>query len=145
MSRETRKTQIIHLLANPALTHETIAKTVGCSTKTVQRVAKDIKPDVEEVEAKVGEYRRLLSKHATIPDRVKTISEVMHGENEFARLAAVKRADQIDGIEARIAPKETEKPAPETRPMFNLPPGTMVAFKIPEVIDLTPDKQEPHE
>lgn len=43
-------TQIINLLGNPDLTRAQIAKAIGVSTKTVQRVSKEIRPDIQEVE-----------------------------------------------------------------------------------------------
>jgi hypothetical protein len=133
MSRDTRKVQITHLLGNPALTHEDIARTVSCSTKTVQRIAKEIKPDVDEALSKLEEYQTLLNKHLPIENRVELYTTIANkaDSNPFAAMRALERVDDLDGIltskdEARRPSQESG----ETRPMFILPPGTHISVNV---------------
>jgi hypothetical protein len=148
MSRDTRKVQITHLLGNPALTHDDIARTVGCSTKTVQRVAREIKPDVDEALSKLEEYQTLFNKHLPIENRVELYTQIANkaDSNPFAAMKALERADDIDGI--LTAKDEVRRPSQEsgeTRPMFILPAGTRISVSVktiedekPKEIDVTP-------
>jgi|WetSurMetagenome_2_1015567.scaffolds.fasta_scaffold1045624_1 hypothetical protein len=148
MSRDTRKVQITHLLGNPALTHDDIARTVGCSTKTVQRVAKEIKPDVDEALSKLEKYQTLLNKHLPIENRVELITKIAKkaDSNPFAAMRALERADDLDGIiTARDESRRPSQESGETRPMFILPPGTQISVSVktienekPKEIDVTP-------
>jgi transcriptional antiterminator len=150
MSRDTRKVQITHLLGNPALTHEDIARTVGCSTKTVQRVAREIKPDVEEAIAKLEEYQTLLNKHLPIKNRVEIYTQIAKkaDSNPYAAMKALERADELDGI--LTAKDEIKRPSQESaehRPMFILPPGTAISVSVKpyepvqsKEIDVTPKR-----
>jgi hypothetical protein len=148
MSRGTRKVQITHLLGNTALTHGDIARTVGCSTKTVQRVAKEIKPDADEALSKLEEYQTLLNKHLPIKNRVELITKIAKkaDSNPFAAMRALERADDLDGIiTARDESRRPSQDSGETRPMFILPAGTHINVTVnpiesekPEEIDVTP-------
>ena len=139
MSRGTKKTQITHLLGNPDLTHEQIAGLVGCSTKTIQRTAREIEPDLAEVETKLAEYQRLLRKRLPIQERVELYEKIARKaeSNPFAALRALERADALDGI--LTARDEIRKPFTsevDHRPLFSLPPGTHVNFGSIRVVDI---------
>ena len=149
---QKKRTQIINLLGNPNLTRAQIAKAVGVSTKTVQRTAKEIKPDVEEAEQKLAEYQILLQEKLPIQDRVDLYDQIARkaGTNPFAAMKAIQRADDLDGIlTAKDALKQPHEETREHRPMFNLPSGTNVIVNItkradpePEYIDVTPETSE---
>jgi hypothetical protein len=128
MSRPIRqqhiRTQITGLLANgeTPLTHKQVAAVVGVSTKTVQRVARQVSPDLEAVEEKLAEYRRLLHERLPVSERVERYVEIARGKaNPFAAMRALERIDRLDGIEV----DETEDREPAVhQPLFVLPPGS---------------------
>jgi hypothetical protein len=148
MSRDTRKVQITHLPGNTALTHGDIAKTVGCSTKTVQRIARDTKPDVDEALSKLEEYQTLLNKHLPITQRVELITKIAQKaeSNPFAAMRALERIDDLDGIlTAKDEVRRPTRDSGETRPMFILPAGTHISLTVnpieskkPKEFDFTP-------
>jgi transposase len=131
MSRETRKVQITHLLANPGLSHQQIATAVGVSTKTVQRVAKEIKPDVAEVDAKLTEYQTLLRKRLPIKDRVELYDKIARkaDSNPFAAMRALERADELDGIITAKDQAREQESAPQ-QAMFVLPGDAKIQLNI---------------
>jgi len=123
---------------------------VGCSRKTVQRVAAAIKPDVQEVEGKLELYGRLLRKKLPIKDRVELYDRIARKaeSDPFAAMRALERADELDGIlTAKDKSREAETPRPQ-QPMFIMPPGANVQVNVwnrPEertveapAIDVTP-------
>jgi hypothetical protein len=127
------KVQITHLLANPGLTHEEIAKAIGCSTKTMQRVSKEIRPDVQEAEAKLAEYQTLLSKRLLIRDRVELYTKIAKeaDSNPFAAMRALERADELDGIlTAKDQIKRPSQGPQEYRPMFQFSSDTKIQVNI---------------
>lgn len=151
MSNKTKpqkqRTQITHLLGNPSLTHQQIASAVGVSTKTVQRVAQEIRPDMEQVEAQLAEYQSQLRERLPIKDRVALYETIARRaeSNPFAAMRALERADELDGI--LTAKDEIRRPAPSGRdhsPMFILPEGTRVQVNVDlrthakKEIDVTP-------
>ena len=148
MSSETRKTQITHLLANPSLKHREIAEAIGCSTKTVQRVAKEIQPSVKEVEGKLEEYQRLLGKKLPIRDRVELYDRIARKaeSNPFAAMRALERADDLDGILTAKDRSREPEPAKEPQPIFVMPPNTSVQVNLYQgacerkAIDITPER-----
>ncbi len=150
MSSENRKTQITHLLANPRLTHQEIAAAVGCSTKTVQRVAKEIRPDVKEAESKLEEYQRLLSKKLPVKDRVELYDRIARKaeSNPFAAMRALERADELDGIQTAKDRRETEAPQVQ-QPVFIMPSTANVQVNVfdrrkltAKEIDITPEAEK---
>jgi len=140
---EKTKTQIVHLLGDPSLTHAKIAKTVGCSTKTVQRVAKDIRPDLAEIDAKLEEYGRLVHERLPIRDRVELYERIARkaDHNPFAAMRALERVDDLDGILTTKDRQKERREEPPSAPMFILPPGSTIstAPRRP-AIDVTPGR-----
>jgi hypothetical protein len=129
---EKTKTQIIRLLSDPSapLSHVQIAKIVGCSQKTVQRIRREIKPEVKEVEGRLEEYRGLLRKRVPLDRRVSIISEVAEAkQNPFVRLRAIELANRIDGFDQLLDMKRpVEEPNP--RPLFSIPDGATVTVNV---------------
>lgn len=68
--------------------------------KTVQRLVKEIKPDVEEAGQKLTEYQVLLRDHLPIPERVELVAQIARKaySNQFAAMKALQRIDDLDGI-----------------------------------------------
>ena len=112
---EKIKTKVTALLSqtNPALTHRQIAEMGGCSKKTVQRIAHSVQPELEEIQPKLEEYRGRLRRELPIDARVQVLKEVAEQTaHPIARLKAVLRADEIDGL--RIPGEEQQS----NQPMF---------------------------
>jgi hypothetical protein len=147
-----QRTQIINLLGNPTLTHSRIAEIVGCSTKTVQRTAKEIKPDLEEAEQKLAEYQTLLHEKLPISDRVELVAKIARkaDRNPFAVMKALQRVDDLDVILCRRDElKRPQEGSGEHRPSFTLPAGTKVQVNVEvqnstdaPTINVTPEPAE---
>jgi len=136
---ERIKTKVTALLGDPnsPLTHKQIAEIAGCSKKTVQRISQKIKPDLTEIEVKLGEYRRLLQEEMPIQYRAKRLKELATQDTQaMVALKALERADMLDGLSVV---KDMPPPEPPRRPLFNLPEGARVAVTLdittPEVIE----------
>ena len=140
--KEHIRTQITALLANgeTPLTHKQVAAMVGVSTKTVQRVAREVRrPDVEAVEEKLVEYRRLLHERLPISERVERYVEIAKAKgNPFAAMRALERIDRLDGIEV----DETKDREPSA-PLFVFPEGCNVAVMIARQAGLDSGPTEP--
>ena len=150
--RPALQTQITSLLAStePTLSYGQIAEIVGCSSKTVQRVATAIKPDVEAVEEKLQEYRTLMREALPLADRVKRLKQLVNQDDQLmVALKALEKVDRLDGLDN---PKEEN--APQPAPLFALPPGTRLRLDIlpvePELpsappidVEATPVENEP--
>ena len=105
---------------DPPLAHAKIAEMAGCSKKTVQRIARSIKPELEEVEAKLEVYRTLLRKHLPVEYRARRLRELVEqGDQQMVALKALERADAIDGL---LRPPEQQDSARQG--LFTLPAGT---------------------
>ena len=147
MSTRTEKirTQITGLLSSgEPLTHQQIASVVGVCKMTVQRVAKKIKPDMDEVEEKLAEYRRLLGREMPIGYRARRLKELAEQDSQLmVSLKALERADTLDGL-AMV--KDMPPPVPPRQPLFNFPPGTRMQMAVtldsnkPEVIEATAEE-----
>jgi hypothetical protein len=147
---EAAKTKIIALLGS-GISHTEIAKAAGCSSKTVQRIARSIKPTLDEIKDLLSEYRRLFHKELPIPDRVELYTRIARkvDKNPFAAMRALERVDDLDGI--LTAKDEIRRPpenSGEHRPMFILPAGTNVQVNIlqadnpiTKAVDVTPRSQ----
>jgi hypothetical protein len=130
--QEKARTKIIALLGN-GMNHTEIAKALGCSTKTVQRVAKSIKPAMAEIKDLLTEYQRLLRKCLPIEDRVELYEQIARKAktNPFAAMRALERVDELDGIlTAKDEIGRPQEDAREHRPIFQLPPDTKVQIRI---------------
>jgi hypothetical protein len=144
--QEVVKTRIIACLGS-GMNHTEIAKTIGCSTKTVQRFAKSIKPAMKDIADSLSEYQRLLRERLPIKKRVEIYSEIAQKvkSNPFAAMRALERIDDLDGV--LTAKDETRRPSQdvgEMRPMFILPEGCRISVeaKVPDAIDITPKVQK---
>ena len=116
------RTKVAVLLGqtDPPLTHAKIAQMADCSKKTVQRIAHSIRPELEEVEAKLEVYRTLLRKHLPVEYRARRLRELAEqGDQHMVALKALERAYAIDGL---LRPPEQEDSARQS--LFTLPPGT---------------------
>ncbi len=139
------KTKIIALLGS-GMNHTDIAKTLGCSTKTVQRVSTSIRPVLAEVKDLISEYRRLLRERLPIEERVGLYEKIARkvDRNPFAAMRALERVDDLDGIlTAKDEIKRPQEGSRENQPMFTLPPGTSIQVNITapdQAIDVTPNK-----
>jgi hypothetical protein len=99
----------------------------------VQRVAKEIEPDVDVALSKLEEYQTLLDKHLPITQRVELITKIARkaDSNPFAAMRALERADDLDGIiRARDESRRPSQDVGETRPMFLLPAGTHISVSV---------------
>jgi hypothetical protein len=145
--QEGTKTKIIACMAS-GMNHTEIAKTVGCSTKTVQRTVNSLEPETREFTDGLAEYQRLFREQLPIPKRVEIYHKIAQKaeSNPFAAMRALERIDDLDGI--LTAKDETRRPTQdsgETRPMFVLPAGTRISVSVktiedekPKEIDVTP-------
>lgn len=126
--KRVNRVKVIALLAS-GIGQAEIAKVVGCSTKSVQRISHEIQPAMEEIEHRLTEYRMQLHKHLPIPDRVAVLRDVAKTKktNPFAALRAVAMANEIDGLVVQQRPDDNP---PQHQPMFVLPPGARLQVNI---------------
>ena len=131
--KERLRTQVTALLGSggPALTHRQIAEALDCSTKTVQRIQRDIRPDMDEVKEKLAAYQRLLRKEMPLEHRAKRYRELVDQNEQL--MVALKALERVDSIQFGRVQDETEPPKPA--PMFSLPAGSRVAIVVPSVHD----------
>lgn len=130
---ERTRTQIIALLGSGA-THKEIAGRVGCSKKTVQRVAKSVKPELEEVEGQLTEYQRLLKERLPLEDRVDLYDKIARktDKNPFAAMRALERIDDLDGVlteKDRLRQQDQGSQQPH-RPLFMFAPGSEATVNV---------------
>jgi hypothetical protein len=127
---DTVRTKVAVLLGetDPALTHAKIAEMAACSKKTVQRIAHSIRPELQEVEAKLEAYGTLLRDRLPVSERVGRYVEIARGKaNPFAAMRALGTIDRLDGIE--VDELKDREPAAQ-QPVFALPPGSNTAVTI---------------
>jgi len=142
---EKTKTQILHLLGDPSLTHAKIAKTVGCSTKTVQRVAREIRPDLAEIDARLEEYGRLVRERLPIRDRVELYGRIARkaDHNPFAAMRALERVDDLDGVLTAKDRQKERREESSPAPLFILPSGSTISIEPARpAINVTPSMNE---
>jgi hypothetical protein len=145
--QEETKTKIIACLAS-GMNHTEIARTVGCSTKTVQRTVNSLEPETREFTDGLAEYQRLFRDQLPIPKRVEIYNKIAQKaeSNPFAAMRALERIDDLEGIlTAKDEARRPTQDSGETRPMFILPAGTHINVTVnpiesekPEEIDVTP-------
>src|SRR5688572_10891737 len=120
--KERLRTQVTALLGSggPALTHQQVAAAVGCSTKTVQRIQREIQPSMEDVQEKLAAYRTLLRKEMPLEYRAGRLKELAKQDTQLmVALKALERADVLDGFARPQAQEQPERTA-----LFSLPAGS---------------------
>ena len=130
--REGMKTRIVALLGSGAK-YADIAAAVGCSKRTVIRVAKEIRPELEEVTGLLAEYQTLLRKRMPIRERVELYDKIARkvDRNPFAAMRALERIDDLDGIlPAKDRARRDQESPQEPQPMFVLPAGAQVCVNV---------------
>ena len=133
---------IASMLANPAITQQQIADTLGVCISTVSKVKRILANAVEDRGIAKNAYRMLLNEHVPVSDRVGVIKTAVTRAktNPFAALKAVEYADMIDGVHPKL--EQQQEIQDNTRPMFTLPPGTKVQMSIttPDIIEVGQDE-----
>lgn len=127
VGRSKLATKIAALLGGGA-TYQHIANVTRVSTKTVQRIAKQIRPDLEEATEQLMEYQRLIRVRMPISSRVEVYQAIVEKKdtNPFASLKALGRLDDLDGITTekdRLRQHDQGSQQPP-RPMFMFAPGS---------------------
>ena len=135
---------IAALLANPTLTHQAIADTMGVCKTTVDRVSQMLRKASESGLMEIESYKMLLRERVPVDLRVDALRQAVDKSdtNPFAALKAIEYADSILGL----GPKQQVAEVQDTsRPMFVLPAGTHISVSIdtPDVTDITPDADAP--
>jgi len=130
LTKAARHAAIVQMLGEGSLTQQQIARALFCSQSLVAQVAAKARPGTEIVQAVLGQYRKLVSIQLPITKKAKRLGELVDDTDGSTALRALKRADEITGLEALINPK-VEQPGPlESRPLFNLPPGSKVSVTM---------------
>jgi hypothetical protein len=129
---------IASLLSNPLLTQAKVAELAGVSTKTVGSVASMLREASSDKGIEIEAYRMLLREQVPVRDRVEALADIVAAKNNpFARLKGIEYVDNALGI----APKQQidQQVSDNTRPMFCLPPGTVISVQVPDsCIDISP-------
>ena len=143
---ERTRTKVTSLLGDPnsTLTHKQIGEIAGCSKKTVQRISQKIKPDLDEIEAKLQAYRTLLAEELPLEYRARRLKELAAQNGQaMVALKALERADTLDGI---TRANTSEEPPRVRQPLINFPEGTRIAVTLdidtPAVVDATAEEVE---
>ena len=69
---------------------------IGCSRKTVSRIAQEVKPDVHDADEKLAAHQRLLHQHLSIEQRVEPYDKIAQkvDSNPFAAMRALELIDE---------------------------------------------------
>ena len=124
------RAQVIALLSRPGIPHTHIAKSLNCSIRTINRIAKDIHPALDQVDIKLAAFQSEMAKVITIQQRVEKYANLAtSATNEAVSLGALQRIDDLDGI---VTAKERLRRQPieasQAGPMFVFPQGTHIDF-----------------
>lgn len=142
LTKAARHGAIVQMLAEGSLTQLQIARSLCCSQSLVAQVAAKARPGTDIVKEVLYKYRTLVAKQAPIAKKAKRLGELIDDTDGSTALRALKRADEITGLEALINPKVEPPGEQESRPLFSLPPGTKVnvtmTVSADNEIDITP-------
>ncbi len=115
------------------------AEALGCSTRQVRRLQKEILAEIGTATARLETFRGLLAERLPIPRRVELLKRLAEQREHLpTALKALEQANRIDGL---LQP-EPEQPQ-EHQPIFALPPGTVMRLAL-EATPVT-DKGESQE
>ena len=125
---QRRRFQVASLLSQPEVpTIPEMSALVGATERTIERIARDVMPDIADLERKKAEYRKALGDLLPIEKRSRRYAElVSQKKHPIAALKALVRVDELDGIITRRDEGEQRSPVP----MFSLPPGSKVAIAV---------------
>lgn len=142
LNAEAIERQILAIRADPLnrMTQQEIAELLGISRRTVNRVVKKAKPDLQEITEKLGEYQRQIASSVSIQTRVARLKALVEQDAEkMVALKAIQRIDELDGIVTEREKGRYAEPPREATPMFMLPPGATVTVTMArKEIDVTP-------
>ena len=136
--RKSSKTaQVMLLLGNPTLKLRDIAETVGVSYQRVKQISAECRPAMTPQAQLLNQYSKEVLKHLPIAARVRTLVDVAtQREKPHAALAAIERADLLNGIDLR--PKPEEKHVESARPIFNIAGNLSVSLGLTPISNATP-------
>jgi hypothetical protein len=138
------RNQVVAMLSTPGITHNDIAKVLHCSTRTIKRIAREVRPDIAEADSKLVLLQREVNRVITVQQRAQKYADLAtDAKNEAVSLGALQRIDDLDGIvteKERIRAKRDERPA--NQPMFQLPAGTAVHVTINQAAPPTSSDRE---
>lgn len=123
--------QVTAMLAQPGVKQSDIAKALGCSLKTVSRIAQQVKPAIAEADSRLTALNKEIATVISVKQRAEKYAKLAtSAKNEAVSLGALQRIDDLDGIvtdKERLRAKQVD-PAANQRPIFVFQGGMNIDF-----------------